>query len=147
VLYVLDRQMCVLDVMYTHPASFSQRHSAARSAGAAAKAADVYKRRKYRDNGGVEGYTLVPFSIETDNRLGKPAMQLVNKLGHIAEENSKGLVPASAFVSRVLQELAVVGVEYAARIETTVASNLALAEGQDYMAGDAVPESDVSGVV
>lgn len=70
--------------------------------------------------------------------------QLVNELGRLAEKNSRGLVPSAAYVARVLQELAVSGAEYAARIETQVALNLVLAEGQDYMSGDSVPESDMS---
>ena len=66
-------------------------------------------------------------------------MKLLNKLGHMAEANSGGLLRHSQFVERALQRLAVIGVEYNARMDTAAAGNLALATGQAYMRGESTP--------
>ena len=85
----------------------------------------------------------MPFSVETHDRLGRPAMQLLNKLGHLAEQRSRGLLRHAQFVERAQQRFAVSGVEWNTRMEAHAAGNLALASGREYLPGDAVPPANV----
>ena len=143
VLCVMDRALHLIDVVWVHPAGRAQRRAASRSAGAAAQDADGRKRTQYRRLVGLDGYKLVPFSVETHGRLGRPAMQLLNKLGHLAEQRSRGLLRHAQFVERALQRFAVLGVQWNARMETHTAGDLALSPGREYLPGDAVPPADV----
>jgi hypothetical protein len=57
-----------VDVVVTHPASFSQRERASREPGSAANVAEA---SKHSNHGvGAVGHTFVPFAIESFGRLG-----------------------------------------------------------------------------
>ena len=142
VLCVMDREMCVLDVAYVHPASLTHRRAAARSEKAAATTTEARRCTEYRSHSGLDGHKLVPFAIETHGRVGSAAMKLLTKLGHMAEAHSSGLLRHLQFVERTLPCLAVIGVEYNERIEAAAAGNLALAPGQAYMRGESSPAWD-----
>ena len=80
-----------------HPAA-SSYVQAARTVGGAAAVRDAAKRLRY-ESIGPNGYTFVPISVETFGRLGKPAMELINKLA--ATVAAGGAVEKSAFMAYV----------------------------------------------
>ena len=61
----MDRMICVIDVVWVHPACQTQRKAAARCTGAAAQDVENRKRTKYRNGIGLNSYKLLPFAIET----------------------------------------------------------------------------------
>jgi hypothetical protein len=70
--------------------------------GAAGAQRDAEKLRAYI---WLNGYTLLPFSVETYGRLGKPAVAFLGMLG--AEAVAAGDVSKSASVAAALWELSV----------------------------------------
>jgi hypothetical protein len=60
-----------VDIVVTHPASYSMRRRASREPGAAAKVAETKKRSTH--GVGAVGHTFVPFAIESYGRLGLDA--------------------------------------------------------------------------
>jgi hypothetical protein len=94
--------MTVLDVSVTHPPGVAIRAASAATHGAAAARRDAEKRRAYNWlRMGTPG-PLVPFSVETYGRLGKPAVAFLGMLG--AEAMSAGDVSKSGFVAVALRE-------------------------------------------
>ena len=57
------------------------------------------------ENSDPNGYTFVPISVETFGQLGKPAMELINKLAATAAAG--GAVGKGAFKAGALRELSV----------------------------------------
>jgi hypothetical protein len=91
----------------THPSGVANRAAAATTDGAAAARRDREKRRTY---GQLEpnGYPLIPFSIETYGRLGKPAISFLGQLGLSLEAKEAGrMVSKSGFVAAAIRELSV----------------------------------------
>lgn len=139
VLMVLPSGMTVVDVSVIHPAASSYLQ-AARTVGGAAAVRDAAKTVRY-ESIDPNGYTFVPISVETFGRLGKPAMELINKLAATAAAG--GAVEKSAFMANALRELSVGlcrgnGVLYRSSLGV-----LARASGSAFMAGMTVPTSDV----
>jgi hypothetical protein len=104
VLVALESGMTVVDVSVTHPPGVALRAASAATDGAAAARRDAEKRRTY-NRLAPNGYPLVPFSVETYGRLGKPAVVFLGMLG--AEAMAGGDVSKSGFVAAALQELSV----------------------------------------
>jgi hypothetical protein len=80
VLLAMPQGISIADVSVIHPNSFNTLPGAAATAGAAASHRDRQKRTAYAR---VEpnGYSFVPFSVESYRRLGHLAMKLLHSLG------------------------------------------------------------------
>jgi hypothetical protein len=76
--------MLVNDVSVINPAAESYVRAAARADGAAAEARDALKIRNCREGGDGGAHAFSPLSMETYERLGKAAMQLLSTLAGIA---------------------------------------------------------------
>jgi hypothetical protein len=85
ILLALESGMSVVDVSITHPSGVANRAAAATTDSAAAARRDREKRGTY---GQLEpnGYPIIPFSMETYGRLGKPAIIFRRQLGLEAKE-------------------------------------------------------------
>ena len=94
---VLPSGMTFVDISVIHPADFSDVQ-------AALIVEDAAKRVRY-ESIDLNGYTFVPISVETFRRLGKPAMELINKLAAMAA--ARGAVEKGAFMAGALRELSV----------------------------------------
>ena len=79
-----------------HPAAVTYVNTDARAEDSSAAVRDHAKRAQY-ENSDLLGYVFVQLSTETFNRLGKPAMALINDLAGCA----------SSVVSNILRELSV----------------------------------------
>jgi hypothetical protein len=79
ILMVLPCGITISDISVIHPLSINTLPRAATTAGAAASHRDQQKRTAYAR---VEpnGYGFVPFSVESNGRLGHPAMTLLHDL-------------------------------------------------------------------
>ena len=126
-----------LDVSVIHPAAPSYARRASHVNGAAAKARDDFKRRKYADNGCAEAF--LPLSVETYGRLGEPAQRLVRKLA--AAASAGGLLLKSAFCAAAYTELSVALLKGQERVFRMFAFNLAKVEGAQFAPGDLVPSA------
>jgi hypothetical protein len=104
ILMAMPQGISIIDVSVIHPLSINTLSAAATAAGAAAARRDQQKRAAYSR---VEpnGYAFVPFSIESYGRLGRPAMDLLHKLGD--EAAGPGGVTRASFVAGALRELSV----------------------------------------
>jgi hypothetical protein len=77
VLFAMPQVIAIADVSTIHPTSLNTLFRAAATAGAAASHRDRQKQTAYAR---VEpnGYSFVPFSVESYGRLGQPAMTLLH---------------------------------------------------------------------
>jgi hypothetical protein len=131
--------MAIADVSVVHPLSQNTLSAAAAGAGSAAARRDQQKRTAYAR---VEpnGYTFVPFSVESYGRLGQPAMKLLHQLGD--EAAGPGGVTRASFVAGALRELSVGlcrGNYFMYRASVGV---LARTSGSSYRAGLVVPTDE-----
>ena len=78
-----------VDVVVTHPASFSRRDRASREPGSAAKVAEASKRSTH--GAGAVGHTFVPFAIESYGRLGLEAFKLLHDWAASALDSLTGM--------------------------------------------------------
>jgi hypothetical protein len=90
--------MDVADIPVIHPSGAASLRAAALTDGAAAARRDTTKRAAYN---ALEpnGYDLIPFSVESCGRLGKPALALLSCFSE--EACSSGTVSKGAFVAFV----------------------------------------------
>ena len=100
---LLPSGMTVVDGSVIHPAASSYLQ-APRTVGSAVAVRDAAKTVQY-ESIDRNGYTFVPISVETFGRLGKPAMEFINKLAATAA--AAGAVEKSAFRANALRELSV----------------------------------------
>jgi hypothetical protein len=102
VLLAMPQGIAIADVSIIHPTSLNTLSRAAAAAGAAASHRDRQKQTAYAR---VEpnGYSVVPFSVESYGRLGQPAMTLLHSLGD--EAAGPGGVSRASFVAGALREL------------------------------------------
>jgi hypothetical protein len=103
ILMALEAGLAIVGVSGTHPPGVANWAAAARTDGAAADGRDREKRRAY-SRLESNGYPFTPFSVESYGRLGKPAMDLLSKLGEEAESAGRQCSKAQ-FVSWTLREL------------------------------------------
>jgi hypothetical protein len=103
VLLAMPQGITIADVSIIHPTSLNTLSRAAATAGAAASHRDRQKQTAYAR---VEpnGYSFVPFSVESYGRLGHPAMTLMHSLGD--EAAGPGGVSRASFVAGALQSSA-----------------------------------------
>ena len=87
-----------------HQAAATYDSAAARDEGSAAAVRDQTRRAKYKNSDPL-GYAVVPLSTLTLDRLGKPAMALLNKLAECALAG--GGVFKDGLVVKALHELSV----------------------------------------
>jgi hypothetical protein len=104
VLLAMPQGIAIADVSIIHPTSLNTLSRAAATAGAAAPHGDRQKHTAYAR---VEpnGYSFVPFSLESYGCLGQPAMTLLHLLGD--EAAGPGGVSRASFVAGALRELSV----------------------------------------
>ena len=93
-----------LDISCTHPAAKDNREAACAGPGGAATKRDEMKRRHHAKDG-TPGYTLVPGTIETYGRLGKPFQALLRDLADRAA--STGACDRSQFLNWAHTEISV----------------------------------------
>jgi hypothetical protein len=105
IMMVMPDTMVVADVSVVHPAAPTYAAGAAAKNGAAVAAQDRTKCAHYMQAGDGDAYDLVPLSVESFGRLGKPAMCLLNALADVAA--SSGGVWKSAFVTSAFRRLSV----------------------------------------
>jgi hypothetical protein len=104
VLLATPQGITIADVSVIHPTSLNTLSRVAATAGAAASHRNRQKQTAYAR---VEpnGFSFVPFSVESYGRLGQPAMKLLHLLGD-ETAGPGGVLPAS-FVAGALRELSV----------------------------------------
>jgi hypothetical protein len=100
----MPQGICIADVSVIPPLSINSLSAAAASAGAPAARRDHQKRTTYA---GVElnGYSFVPFSVESYGHIGQHAMKLLHQLGD--EAAGPGGVTRASFVAGTLREFSV----------------------------------------
>ena len=103
ILLALSSALTVADVSIVHPAADTYVRAAANAAGSAAAVRDQAKRARYETDD-PHGYAFIPLSMETYGRMGKPAMELLNKL---AETAADGGVNKDSFVTNALRVLSI----------------------------------------
>jgi hypothetical protein len=101
-----------VDVVVTHPASYSKRSRASREPGAAAKMAEASKRSIH--GVGTVGHTFVPFAMESYGRLGLDALQLLKDWAGTA--SSGGVFDRDSYLVWIKRELSVALIKGNARI-------------------------------
>jgi hypothetical protein len=109
ILLALESGMSVMGVSITHPPGVAKRAAAATTDGAAEAQREREKRRAYcRPVAELEpkGYPFIPFSVETYDRLVKPAISFLGQLGKEAEEAGRK-AGKSGFVAAAIRELSV----------------------------------------
>jgi hypothetical protein len=84
IMMVMPDTVVVADVSVVHPAAPTYAAGAAAKNGAAVAAQDRTNRAHYMRAGDGDAYDLVPLSVESFGRLGKPAMCLLNALADVA---------------------------------------------------------------
>jgi hypothetical protein len=103
------------DVSAIHTGASTFRCAAENTAGAAAARLDEQKRGQYRFQGST-GYLIVPLTLETCGRLGKPLMRMFGDVGQLAADRGQGLFTKPQFVQGVLRELSVCLCRYNASV-------------------------------
>jgi len=128
--------VAIADVSIVHPAGASYVKGAARQPGKAAAQRDAEKIAKYA-SADPNGYTFIPLSMESFGRLGKPAMQLLNRLATTAADS--GAVRKDTFVGGALRELSVGLAKGNACLFRHFLHNLARNNGAAFVPGADVP--------
>ena len=132
---VITKVLTILDVSVIHPGASSYAEKAAKQPGYAADLRADQKRKKY-SGAGYEGYTFVPFSVESYGRLGKPAMAFLNKLSR--DSGLRG-TSRGAFMASSLRELSVALARGNARVFRSGAKVYVRLAGKDRWAGLSKP--------
>jgi hypothetical protein len=120
-----------VDVVVTHPASFSRRDRASREPGSAAKVAEDGKRSKH--GVGAVGHTFVPFAIESYGRLGLEALKLLNDWADTA--SGGGLFDRDSYLVWIKREISVALIKGNARIFRRYVGFLVQGVGQRFVHG------------
>ena len=134
------RRSPLLDVVITHPSAASAVEAASKTAGAAARTAELAKLRAWRGIGGDDsGYSFVPVAVESYGRLGVHAARLLSEVADVA---ARGGVPKTAFVRMAHAELSGalvkgMGKVYAMSMQATVR-----AAGRGFQEGHPVPVAE-----
>jgi hypothetical protein len=120
-----------VDIVVTHPASYSMRSRASREPGAAAKVAEAKKRSTH--GVGAVGHTFVPFAIESYGRLGLDAMQLLKDWADSA--SGGGLFDRDGYLVWIKQEISVALIKGNARLFRGYVGFLTQGVGQRFVHG------------
>jgi hypothetical protein len=104
ILLALPGGITIADISITHPLAINILAATVTMAGAAAARREQQKRAMYSR---VEpnGYPFVPFSVESQGRIGQPAMKLLHALGD--EAASPGGVTRASCFAGALREVSV----------------------------------------
>jgi hypothetical protein len=139
VLLAMPQGITIAYVSVIHPTSLNTLSRAAVTAGAAALHRDRQKQTAYAR---VEpnGYSFVPFSVESYGRLGQPAMSLLHSLG--AEAAGLGGVSRASFVAGALRELSVGLIRGNFLLYGASVGMLAKSSGSSFRAGLSVPTDE-----
>ena len=140
VLAFLPGAPTLLDVCVTHPLAPSVVGRAAASGGAAARAAESAKRRKY-DRLGTGATAFVPLAHETFGRLGPAAFRFLNKVADGAA--SSGAVSRRVFLRNSLRRLSCAMCRAVVRQVRASAPLMARLVGKPVLAGLGVPTDDL----
>jgi hypothetical protein len=108
------------DVSVIHPGSATYCAAAAKTDGGAAAQRDADKTSQYRRYG-AGFYRLVPLTVETCGRLGRPFMDLLTDVSSQASQHINGTFTREQFVLGVLRKLSVCLYRRNAAIERAVA--------------------------
>ena len=125
-----------VDLSMIHPAAQEYRAAAAKGPGEAAKIRDRQKRNDHAKEGN-QGYTFVPFSIETYGRLGKPAEELLKSVADVAA--STGAVDRNTFLQWSYKELSVRLVKANQLVFKAFCGAVTKSVGTDFRLGEEVP--------
>jgi hypothetical protein len=120
-----------VDVVVTHPASFSRRDRASREPGSAAKVAEASKRSNH--GAGAVGHTFVPFAIESYGRLGLDAFKLLQDWAESA--SGGGLFDRDGYLVWIKREISVALIKGNARIFRRYVGFLTQGVGQRFVHG------------
>jgi hypothetical protein len=139
VLLAMPQGIAIAEVSITPPTSFNTLSRAAATAGAAASHRDRQKQTAYAR---VEpnGYSFVPFSVESYGRLGQPAMALLHSLGD--EAAGPGGVSRASFVAGALRELSKGLIRGNFLLYRASVGMLARSSGSSFRAGLSVPTDE-----
>jgi hypothetical protein len=139
VLLAMLQGIAIADVSIIHPTSPNSLSRAGATAGAAASHRDRQKQTAYAR---VEpnGYSFVPFSVESYGRLGQPAMTLLHSLGD--EAAGPGGVSRASFVGGALRELSVGLIRGNFLLYRASVGMLAKSSGNSFRAGLSVPSDE-----
>ena len=113
--------------------------AASRKEGSAAEVRDQQNGAKY-ERADPHGYAFIPLSIETYGRLGKPGMELLNKLGDRAAE---GGADKSVFVANALRHLSIALCRGNAVICKRSLTVMARLSGEKFLGGMLVPSGEI----
>jgi hypothetical protein len=139
VVFAMPQGIAIADVSIIHPTSLSTLSRVAATAGAATSHRDRQKQTAYAR---VEpnGYSFVPFSVESYGRLGQPAMTLLHSLGDEAT-GPRGVSRAS-FVAGALRELSVGLIQGDFMLYGVSVGMLARSSGSSFRAGLSMPTDE-----
>jgi hypothetical protein len=126
-----------VDIVVTHPASYSMRSRASREPGAAAKVAEAKKRSTH--GVGAVGHTFVPFALESYGRLGLDALKLLRDWADAA--SGGGLFDRDGYLVWIKREISVALIKGNARLFRQYVGFLTQGVGQRFVQG-----ADLSGV-
>jgi hypothetical protein len=141
-LFSLEGEQWVGDVSIIHPGAATYRAAAAQTDGSAAARRDVEKTSHYRRYG-AGCYHVVPLTVETYGRLGKPLMKLITDVGASAAQQGDDTFTRDQFITGVLRELSVCLCRRNANIECAVSGCFVRVSGGAYMPGLVQPTADV----
>lgn len=116
----LDGEHVMVDVAVVHPTTFLAQ--AARTAGGAAQAKEKEKERHYAGQPAATAYSFVPFVVETHGRLGKQAMDFLDRLGEHAALRADGAFTKASFVEGLLKDVSAELVRWNGHLERAAAS-------------------------
>jgi hypothetical protein len=140
ILLALPQGITIADVSIIDPPSINTLPAAAATAGAAAARRNQQKRAAY-SRVELNGYTFVPFSMESYGRLGQPAMALLHRLGD--EATGSGEVSRASFVAGALREISIGLCRGNFLLYRGSIGVLARASGSHFRAGLHVPTDDL----
>jgi hypothetical protein len=135
----MPQGIAIADVSVTHPTSLNTLSRAAATTGAAALHRDRQKQTAYA-RVDPNGYSFVPFSVESYGHLGQPAMKLLHSLGDGAA--GPGSVSRASFVAGALQELSVGSIRGNFLLYGASVGMLARCSGSSFLSGLSVPTDE-----
>jgi len=141
ILLALPNALTVADVSVIHPAARTYMRAAAAATGSAAAVRDRQKTARC-DREDMGGYAFVPLSVESYERMGEPAMQLLNTLSATAAASGKVL--KSDFVRNALCELSVGLCKGNSIMYRAGLMILARTSGKAFLSGATIPTSNVA---
>jgi hypothetical protein len=128
-----------VDIVVTHPASYSMRSRASREPGAAAKVAEAKKRSTH--GVGAVGHTFVPFAIESYGRLGLDALRLLKDWADSA--CGGGRFDRNGYLVWIKREISVALIKGNARLFRQFVGFLTQGVGQRFVSGAGISDVEL----